>query len=219
MDIISIFLLIGKTIFSYIFLMIILKIMGKRELSQISMFDVVIFLIMSELFSLALNDKESSLIQFIVPIIVIVILELVSAFLSLKSYRIRRFFEGEPTFLIYNGEIDYEAMKKNNYNISNLMIQLRNNNVQSPIEVSFAILEGNGNLNVIKKEEQIVYYPDPIIMDGKLNLIALKKMNLSEEDVLLLIAKNNYQNYDEIFFAQLLVDGIYIVPFKSVNNS
>ena len=55
-------------------------------------------------------------------------------------------------------------------------------------------------------------------MDGKLNLIALKKMNLSEEDVLLLIAKNNYQNYDEIFFAQLLVDGIYIVPFKSVNN-
>ena len=219
MDIISIFLLIGKTIFSYIFLMIILKIMGKRELSQISMFDVVIFLIMSELFSLALNDKESSLIQFIVPIIVIVILELVSAFLSLKSYRIRRFFEGEPTFLIYNGEIDYEAMKKNNYNISNLMIQLRNNNVQSPIEVSFAILEGNGNLNIIKKEEQIVYYPDPIIMDGKLNLIALKKMNLSEEDVLLMIAKNNYQNYDEIFFAQLLVDGIYIVPFKSVNNS
>ena len=218
MDIISIFLLIGKTIFSYIFLMIILKIMGKRELSQISMFDVVIFLIMSELFSLALNDKESSLIQFIVPILVIVILELLSAFLSLKSYRIRRFFEGEPTFLIYNGEIDYEAMKKNNYNISNLMIQLRNNNVQSPIEVSFAILEGNGNLNIIKKEEQIVYYPDPIIMDGKLNLIALKKMNLSEEDVLLMIAKNNYQNYDEIFFAQLLVDGIYIVPFKSVNN-
>ena len=194
MDIISIFLLIGKTIFSYI------------------------FLIMSELFSLALNDKESSLIQFIVPILVIVILELLSAFLSLKSYRIRRFFEGEPTFLIYNGEIDYEAMKKNNYNISNLMIQLRNNNVQSPIEVSFAILEGNGNLNIIKKEEQIVYYPDPIIMDGKLNLIALKKMNLSEEDVLLMIAKNNYQNYDEIFFAQLLVDGIYIVPFKSVNN-
>ena len=214
MDIISILLLIGKTIFSYIFLMIILKIMGKRELSQISMFDVVIFLIMSELFSLALNDKDSSLMQFIVPIIVIVILELVSAFLSLKSYRIRRFFEGEPTFLIYNGEIDYKAMKKNNYNISNLMIQLRNNNVQSPIEVSFAILEGNGILNIIKKDEQLVLYPDPIIMDGKLNKIALKNMDLKEEDVLLMIAKNNYHNYEEIFFTQLLVDGIYIVPFK-----
>ena len=219
MDIISILLLIGKTIFSYIFLMIILKIMGKRELSQISMFDVVIFLIMSELFSLALNDKDSSLMQFIVPIIVIVILELVSAFLSLKSYRIRRFFEGEPTFLIYNGEIDYKAMKKNNYNISNLMIQLRNNNVQSPIEVSFAILEGNGILNIIKKDEQLVLYPDPIIMDGKLNKIALKNMDLKEEDVLLMIAKNNYHSYEEIFFAKLLVDVIYIVPFKSINNS
>ena len=219
MDIISILLLIGKTIFSYIFLMIILKIMGKRELSQISMFDVVIFLIMSELFSLALNDKDSSLMQFIVPIIVIVLLELVSAFLSLKSYRIRRFFEGEPTFLIYNGEIDYKAMKKNNYNISNLMIQLRNNNVQSPIEVSFAILEGNGILNIIKKDEQLVLYPDPIIMDGKLNKIALKNMDLKEEDVLLMNAKNNYNSYEEIFFAQLLVDGIYIVPFKSINDS
>ena len=125
MDFSVILLLIGKTIFSYLFLMIILKVMGKRELSQISMFDVVIFLIMSELFSLALNDNESSLMHFIVPILVIVILELVSAFLSLKFYKIRRFFEGEPTFLIYNGEIDYKSMKKNNYNISNLMIQLR----------------------------------------------------------------------------------------------
>ena len=218
MDLNTILLLIGKTVFSYLFLMIILKIMGKRELSQISMFDVVIFLIMSELFSLALNDEESSIFHFIIPILVIVILELVSAFLSLKFYKIRRFFEGEPTFLIYNGEIDYKSMKKNNYNISNLMIQLRTNNVQSPIEVSFAILEGNGNLNIIKKSEQVVYYPDPIIMDGKLNKTALAKMNMSEEDVLLMIAKNNYRSVEEIFFAQLLVDGIYIIPFKDFND-
>ena len=81
--------------------------MGKRELSQMSMFDVVIFLIMSELFSLSLSDEEKSLWHFIVPLLVIVILELVSAFICLKSYHIRRFFEGEPSFLIYDGKIDY----------------------------------------------------------------------------------------------------------------
>ena len=59
----EIIILISKTIFSYIFLLIILKIMGKREMSQVSIFDLVIFLIMSELFSLALNDIDSSILQ------------------------------------------------------------------------------------------------------------------------------------------------------------
>ena len=72
--------LIIRTIFSYIFLLIILKVMGKRELSQVSIFDVVIFLIMSELFSLALNDPDASILHFIIPVIVIAILELISSY-------------------------------------------------------------------------------------------------------------------------------------------
>ena len=218
MDFSNLFNLILKTVFSYIFLLFILKIMGKRELSQMSMFDVVIFLIMSELFSLSLSDEEKSLWHFIVPLLVIVILELVSAFICLKSYHIRRFFEGEPSFLIYDGKIDYLNMKKNKYNISNLMIQLRNNNIQSPSEVSFAILEGNGNLNVIKKDDQLVKYPEPIIMDGNLNMKAIEKLNLTREDVLILISKYNYSNIEEIFFAQVMLDGLYIVGFESFND-
>ena len=87
----EIIILISKTIFSYIFLLIILKIMGKREMSQVSIFDLVIFLIMSELFSLALNDIDSSILHFVIPVIIIVILELVSAFISMKSIKVRNF--------------------------------------------------------------------------------------------------------------------------------
>ena len=82
MGFVEIINLICKTIFSYLFLLTILKIMGKRELSQISIFDVVIFLIMSELFSLAIENKGESIFRFIIPIVVIVILELITAFLS-----------------------------------------------------------------------------------------------------------------------------------------
>ena len=108
--------LIIRTIFSYIFLLIILKVMGKRELSQVSIFDVVIFLIMSELFSLALNDPDASILHFIIPVIVIAILELISSLLSLKFIKIRKFLEGKISFIIYKGEIDFKTMKKNRYN-------------------------------------------------------------------------------------------------------
>lgn len=206
--------LIIRTIFSYIFLLIILKVMGKRELSQVSIFDVVIFLIMSELFSLALNDPDASILHFIIPVIVIAILELISSLLSLKFIKIRKFLEGKISFIIYKGEIDFKTMKKNRYNIPDLMLQLRNKDIQSPIEVEYAILEGNGNLNIIKKQDLIVEYPDPLIIDGKINYDALKKLNLDEAFIYSLLAKNGYTSPQQIFFGQLLTNGFFIVPFE-----
>ena len=206
--------LIIRTIFSYIFLLIILKVMGKRELSQVSIFDVVIFLIMSELFSLALNDPDASILHFIIPVIVIAILELISSLLSLKFIKIRKFLEGKISFIIYKGEIDFKTMKKNRYNIPDLMLQLRNKDIQSPIEVEYAILEGNGNLNIIKKQDLIVEYPDPLIIDGKINYDALKKLNLDETFIYSFLAKNGYTSPQQIFFGQLLTNGFFIVPFE-----
>lgn len=218
MDFIEIVNLIFKTIFSYLFLLTILKVMGKRELSQISIFDVVIFLIMSELFSLAIESKGNSILRFVIPIMVIVVLELITAFLSLKSIIIRKFFEGKSSFLIYKGKIDISEMKKNRYNISDLMLQLRNKDIQSPLEVEFAILEGNGNLNIIKKDNIIIEFPDPIIIDGKINSDALKKINKSEKDIENMIISEGYKNINEIFFCQILKNGLYIVPFKKSSD-
>ena len=101
-------------------------------------------------------------------------------------------------------------MKKNRYNIPDLMLQLRNKDIQSPIEVEYAILEGNGNLNIIKKQDLIVQYPDPLIIDGKINYEALKMLKLDET----YIAKKGYTSPQQIFFGQLLIDGFFIVPFE-----
>lgn len=214
MDFNQIMILIGRTVFSYVFLLIILKLMGKRELSQVSIFDVVIFLIMSELFSLAINDPSASLWHFVIPIIIIVLLEISSALLSLKSHKIRKFLEGKTSFIIYKGEVNYQIMKKNRYNIPDLMLQLRNKDIQSPAEVEYAILEGNGNLNVIKKQDLVVEYPDPLIIDGKINQDALKVLNLDENFVYSNISKLGYTSPSQIFFCQWLKSGFFVVPFK-----
>lgn len=218
MNIYDIFILIFRSVFSYIFLLIILKAMGKRELSQVSIFDIVIFLIMSELFSLALNDPHASILHFIIPVIVIAILEFISSLLSLKYIKIRKFLEGKISFIIYKGEIDFKTMKKNRYNIPDLMLQLRNKDIQSPIEVEYAILEGNGNLNIIKKQDLIVQYPEPLIIDGKINYDALNMLKLDETYIYALIAKKGYTSPQQIFFGQLLIDGFFIVPFEKWMN-
>ena len=89
-----------KTIGCYLFLIIILRIMGKREMSQVSTFDIVVYLIISELFSLSLNEPEHSILRTIIPISIIVILQLLTALISLKSRRFRNLTEGKPTYLI-----------------------------------------------------------------------------------------------------------------------
>jgi len=173
---------------------------------------------MSELFSLALNDPKTSLLHFIVPVLVIVVLEIISAIVSLKNKRIRKFLEGTTQYIIYNGKINYQVLKKNRYNINDLMLQLRNKEIQSPLEVEFAILEGNGNLNIIKKQDAIVLFPEPLIVDGKINYEALNILQYNENNLLADLSKQGFNSPEQIFFAQMLKQGLYVIPFEDIAN-
>lgn len=203
-----------KTIGCYLFLIIILRIMGKREMSQVSTFDIVVYLIISELFSLSLNEPEHSILRTIIPISIIVILQLLTALISLKSRRFRNLTEGKPTYLIKDGKIDINEMKRQRYNLDDLMSQLHQNNIQSPLEVSFAFIEDNGTLCVIKKKNQIVKNPDLFIIDGEINSDYLKRYNLTKNDIIKMINQKGYKSEKEIFLGQELIDEIYILPFK-----
>ena len=214
----EIILLSIKTIVSYFFLIIILRIMGIREMSHVSTFDIVVFLIISELFSLSLNEPKLSILRSIIPISIIVLFQLITAFISLKSRKFRLIIEGRPTYLIRDGEIDIDELKRQRYNLDDLMSQLHQNNIQSPKEVSFAFIEDNGRLCIITKKEQIVKNPELMILDGKINNDYLKIRNLKKEDIIKLINKEGYSKVEDIFLAQELVDELYIVPFKKSNK-
>lgn len=211
-------LLIGyKTIGCYLFLIIILKIMGTREMSKVSTFDIVVYLIISELFSLSLNEPKHSILRTIIPISIIVILQIVTALISLKSRRFRKFTEGKPTYLIIDGKLIIKEMKKQRYNIDDLMSQLHQNGIQSPKEIAYAFIEANGVLSIIRKDNIIVKNPDIVIMDGKINYDYLKKYQVSEQYILNKINEKGYKNIKEIFFAQELIDDFYIIPFDEFN--
>ncbi len=201
-----------KTLIFYFFLLFILKIMGKREIGKVSTFDIVVFFVISELFSLSLNDPNGSILHSIVPITIIVILQLLTAFLSLKIPAIRNVMEGELTFIIYKGKINIKEMKKQRYNIDDLMSQLRLKDIQYPSEVEFAILEDNGVLNVIKKSDCTLKDPSPLISDGVVNKSVLKRLKMSKSLLIDLLNKEGYYNISDIFLCLMRDDNsLYII--------
>ena len=154
----------------------------------------------------------------IIPISIIVVLQITIAFISLKSKTIRNIVEGKLTYIIFKGEILQEEMKKQRYNIDDLMSQLRSKNIQLPSEVEYAILEDSGNLNIIKKEDCILDYPEPLISDGKIVKETLKKMNISPEILKIRLLNYGYSDEKEIFLALQTTSGLYIVPRKLPKN-
>lgn len=218
MTLIEIFQLTYKTIICYFTLIFILKIMGKRELGQVSTFDIVVFFVISELFSLSLNEPDHSILRSLIPIGIIVILQVLSAFLSLRIPKLRKVFEGKNVIIIDKGKINYENMRNERYNLDDLMEGLFQNHIQSPLEVEYAFLLDSGNMVVIKKSECILLSLDPLIQDGVINKEALKSINMSEDELMLLIKEKGYSDYKKIFFAQLLKDGLYIIPFDELIN-
>ncbi len=196
-----------KTIICYFFLIFILKIMGKREIGTVSTFDIVVFFVISELFSLSLNEPSGSIFHSLIPITIIVILQLLTAYISLKTHKIRSLVEGDITFIIYQGIINQKEMRKQRYNIDDLLSQLRTKEVQLPEEVQFAILEDSGTLTIIKKSECILKDPEPLISDGKIMKKVLKRINISEKDVMKLLRKEGYYDYQDVFMALLKTDG------------
>lgn len=80
------------------------------------------------------------------------VLQIIISWILLKSKKVRDIFDGKSVILIHNGHINQDAMRKNRYNIDDLMSQIRSHDLCTPDEVAFAVLENNGQLSVLPKK-------------------------------------------------------------------
>lgn len=200
----NLMIVVFKTLFIYVLVAIIFRVMGKREVGQLGTFDLVVFILIAELVALALEHKDGFLIN-LVPVIILVLLQIVISKMSLKSVKFRYFVDGKPVIIIKNGIVNFKNMVEQRYTLDDLLLQLREKDVRSLDEVDYAILETNGKLSVFKKDDKDKKtYPLPIILDGKVefdNLYAIGKTktwllntliekNISANDVFYAFTKN-----------------------------
>ena len=113
-----------KTIFFYFFILIIYRIMGKREIGQLSIQDLVVSILIAEMVAISIENKTDPLAYTVFPIIVLVLLEIVMAFISLKCNKIRHIIEGKPALIINKGKtLALETQKKmNNFKLFIIII-------------------------------------------------------------------------------------------------
>ncbi len=198
-----------KTFVLYFFLIFVLRTMGKREIGELSLFDVAVIFIISEILSISISDPNKSILLSIIPIVVIVLLEIIISKICYKNEKIRDIIYGKAEILIINGKIDVNVMKKDRYNLDDLISHLHANNIASPLEVKFAILEANGKLTVFKKDSKILW-PEPIIKDGKLIQTVVNKLNINLDKFNNELFKRGFNDYKDILICYLLENDLYI---------
>lgn len=143
------------TVLMYIFIFLSMRIMGKREVGKLSVFDLTISFMIAEIGVFVIEDIERPIYDGFVPMATLVLIQVIVAQLSLKSRKLRLLMDGKPSILISDGKLHRGEMRRQRYNIDDLLVQLRGQNIISPADVEFAILETNGQLTVIEKNKNV----------------------------------------------------------------
>ena len=173
-----------RVILVYIVLLLAMRMMGKREIGELSNTDFVVAIVVAELATLPITNMQLDLLHSLLPIVIITFLQLAVSFLCLKNNQFRHFVYSTPNVLIAKGKMQMGEMRKARYNIDDLLSQLRQNGVFDIAEVDYAILETSGELTVslkqqyrpvtlkdlkIKPEQEVRSMPITLIDDGELN--------------------------------------------------
>lgn len=155
-----------RTLIIYILLSLSLKLMGKRQIGELEVSELISTLVVSEVASLPIADPDIPLSNAIIPVLFIVTLEILISFIKNKSEKLKRHIEGEPIFIFFRGRLIQSALKDNRISINEVMCEMRNQSIGDINEVYHAILEQNGKLSFLKKSEcESISYP--IIIDGE----------------------------------------------------
>ena len=105
------FMLIYKCIVIYFIIIIAMRVMGKREIGELSIFDIVIYLVMSELLAISITELDESILKSLIPIATLALLQIFVSWVLLKSKKSRDIFDGKSAILIHNGHINQEVMR------------------------------------------------------------------------------------------------------------
>jgi uncharacterized membrane protein YcaP (DUF421 family) len=144
---------IFRSVVIYFFVLIAFRFSGKREVGQLTPFDLVVLLIISNVVQNAVIGPDNSLGGGIIGASTIFILNFFVVKLAYRSKRARQFLEPTPTLLIHNGKILHENLKKETITMEDLHAALRKNGLINPDEVRFAVLEDNGQISVVPRSQ------------------------------------------------------------------
>lgn len=145
--------LVLRTVLTYFVVLVVMRVMGKREIGKLSIFDLVISVMIAEIAVISIVEPSKQMLHAFIPMAVLLAIQVGTSLLLLRFRALRSFFDGKPAIIIEKGQLNRDVMRKQRYNLEDLMAQLREQQIASVGDVEFAVLEPSGKLSIIKKDE------------------------------------------------------------------
>ncbi len=221
-------LVIIRALILYTTTVLLLRMMGKRQIGQLQPYELVVIIMISDLAAVPMQNTGIPIFAGIIPVIILVAAEITLSFISLKSENARGLICGKPSVVIENSRIVEEELTRLRFNINDLLEQLRLKNVPDIADVEYAILETSGQLSVILKSQKRPIQPSDLnitpeaeslpitlIIDGKIIDQNITKMNIDVNWLQNELAKHGIKSLSEVFFATLDIHGKLYYQIKS----
>ena len=225
------FIILIKTAVIYLVIILVMRLMGKKQAGQLQPYELVITLMIAEVASMPMDNPGMPLSYGLVPAVTLLLLYYLLTFLSLKSGKLRLLLCGKPNILIHNGKILYHELRRSNYSLSDLIEQLRISGNSSISEIRYAILETNGQLSVLPYSRHCPATPEDlsiktrsespcisIIMDGDFNTHGMKHMNISPETAEKILHRAGFGSVSQILLFTLSDTGDVFLQDKQGNT-
>jgi len=206
-----------KGIIIFVFVLFVMRLMGKRELGEMQPFELVITIIIAEVACIPMNDPGIPIYFGIIPIITLVVLHFCISFLSRKSHKLRKFFSGSSMIVLDKDGINYKNLKALNMDVTDLIEAVRSKDYSDLGQLQYVILETNGSVSVIPKkdseENMTDFLPIPLILDGKYMEENIAKAEVTKPMLTKKFNQIGIRNLKDILLCDIRQDGsIYIQP-------
>lgn len=202
-----------RALILYAVVFIVIRLMGKRELSKVQPFELAIIILISDLASAPMSSRGMSILDGIIPILTLLVSYLLFTFVIRSNNKVQDVICGNPSVIIKDGILNEDEMNKLQYTIPDIMEQLREKDVFKIQDVKFAIVETNGNLNVVKNSDSFNFLPLNVIEDGSYSKSNLEALNLTEKDVDKILKKKKIK-LEDIFIGTMDENSEFIYQLK-----
>lgn len=218
-----------RTLILYAVVIAALRIMGKRQIGELQPSELVVAIMISDLATVPMESVDIPLLSGILPVLTLIMAEVITSYISLKSKLVRKFIIGQPSVVIYDGKINEQELERLRFNLDDLLEELRLNGCHDISDVAVAVIETSGKLSVIPRDNarpvtvedmQLTEVrhdglPCTVIADGRLNEYELKRSGKTESELVNELKKRGANNISEVFIASIDAEGELFLQLKS----
>lgn len=221
-------IVIIRTLILYSTVVLCLRVMGKRQIGELQPSELVVAIMISDVATVPIEALDIPLLSGIIPVLTLLLAEVITSYLSLKSHRVRRFIMGQPSVVVYKGVVCEKELERQRFNLNDLLEELRLLGIFDIADVYIAVLETSGKLSVVPKTQARSVtvedmnlknvrhegLPCTVIMDGKFNDAEVSRSGRTKSDIEKALNKRGVKSYKDVFIASIDDEGEMFIQEK-----